>query len=245
MTSVAFVHLPDGRTDRALHGLFVRHSRPISGEHEDRNVPQRLCSGCRRVEEFTRGTFRFSGQHRSTRQSTPRRCRPAAAQRGGDTRALYMALSKGSRLLVEALGLHRTLRRLGMMEDAGTWDHDQERAVDFLVGACLRPRMDSVAKVRGFDEESWLYGEEADLRQRLTARGWHVFFTPAALATHVGGASSNISRARLRNPYSGQQRFLRKHRTPISWPFARVALLIGSAARGRWGGFRVALGLQV
>lgn len=148
---------------------------------------------------------------------------------------------RAGRLLLEAFMLHRPLRRLGLLEDLGTWAHDEERAVDFLIGACLLLRAEALAEVGGFDERFWLYGEEADLQRRLAARGWHVVFTPAATATHVGSASSAVSATRLRHFYRGQKRFLTKHGGPLAWPAARLALLIGSLLRGRWSAARVAL----
>lgn len=148
---------------------------------------------------------------------------------------------RGRQLLLEAVGLHRPLRRLRLMEDLGTWHHDEERCVDFLIGACLLLRANALAEVGGFDEDFWLYGEEADLQRRMAARGWNVVFTPAAVATHVGAASSAASFVRLRHFYAGQKRFLRKHGTPLSWPCARLALLVGSLLRGRWDAARVAL----
>ena len=71
--------------------------------------------------------------------------------------------------------------------------------------------------------------------------GWQVTSTPAALATHVGAASSGASVVRLRNFYGGQRRFLKKHGTPLAWPSARVALVIGSLLRRQWSRARVAL----
>jgi GT2 family glycosyltransferase/glycosyltransferase involved in cell wall biosynthesis len=139
----------------------------------------------------------------------------------------------GARLLLEAFGLHRPLRRVGLLEDFGIWRHDCERAVDFLVGACLLVRWDALSEVGGFDEDFWLYGEEADLQRRMATRGWEVIFTPDAGVTHVGSASSAQSSTRLRQFYSGQRRFLQKHGGRSSWLVARVALLTGSLLRGR------------
>jgi len=145
------------------------------------------------------------------------------------------------RLLVEAVALHRPLARLGVIEDLRLWGHDEERAVDFLIGACLLLRREALAEVGGFDESFWLYGEEADLCRRLKRRGWEVVLVPGAAATHVGGASSGGSTERLRHFYRGQKRFLRKHGGFGAWPLARLALLIGSGLRGRFGIARVAL----
>ena len=116
--------------------------------------------------------------------------------------------------------------------------------MDFLVGACMLMRAGAVAEVGGFDERFWLYGEEADLQRRLAARGWTAVFTPTALATHVGGASSEDSLPRLRHFYAGQRMFLRKHGGFLAWPIARLALLVGSLLRRRRAGVQVALERQ-
>ena len=136
---------------------------------------------------------------------------------------------------MEAIGLHRILRKTPVYEDLGTWPHDSERDVDFLIGACLLLRADALLEVGGFDDEAfWFYGEEADLQQRLATRGWSVVFTPRAQATHVGGASAMESSQRLRHFYGGQMNFLRKHRGRSAWPLARLSLLVGSVLRRRW-----------
>jgi teichuronic acid biosynthesis glycosyltransferase TuaH len=151
---------------------------------------------------------------------------------------------QAGRLLLEAFGLHRPLRRLGLIEDLGTWGHDEERTVDFLIGACLLLRSDALQEVGGFDESFWLYAEEADLQRRLASCGWQVLFTPAAATTHVGSASSDASVVRMRHFYTGQMRFLTKHGSRLSWPVARLALLIGSLLRGRWSIARLAIDLK-
>lgn len=151
---------------------------------------------------------------------------------------------RAPRILLEAFALHRPLRRLGLLEDFGVWDHDEERAVDFLIGACLLLRAEALVEVQGFDEGFWLYGEEADLQRRLTARGWAIIFTPAAVATHVGSASSRDNIPRLRHFYAGQKRFLEKHGRRGAWPVARFALVLGSALRRRWSAARVGVELS-
>jgi GT2 family glycosyltransferase/glycosyltransferase involved in cell wall biosynthesis len=146
-----------------------------------------------------------------------------------------------ARYLLEAFGLHRILRRSHFYEDLGIWKHDEERSVDFVIGACLLLRIDALRQVGGFDERFWLYGEETDLQRRLAARGWSVIFCPTAQAVHIGGASQMAASLRLRHFYSAQRRFLRKHVGLGAWPIARLALVAGSCLRGRWRAAWVAL----
>jgi GT2 family glycosyltransferase/glycosyltransferase involved in cell wall biosynthesis len=145
------------------------------------------------------------------------------------------------RLLIEATGLHRILRRTPFYEDLGIWDHRSERAVDFLSGACLLLRQGPLEEAGGFDERFYVYGEETDLQRRLHTRGWSVFLAPTASVTHIGGASATTPKNRLSQFYGAQLSFLRKHRGVGAVAAARFALLVGSLLRGRWQVARLAL----
>ena len=147
------------------------------------------------------------------------------------------------RLLIEAFGAHRLLHRLRLLEDFGRWAHDDERSVDFLIGACLLLRAEMLTQVGGFDESFWLYGEEADLQRRARSYGWSGILAPEATVTHLGGASSASPDTRLRHLYAGQRRFLLKHGARGSWPVARFALLAAAVLRGHWPAARAAVRL--
>jgi hypothetical protein len=147
------------------------------------------------------------------------------------------------RLLLEAFGVHRLLHRFHALEDLGQWAHDEERSVEFLVGACLLLRVEMLTDVGGFDEAFWLYGEEADLQRRARSHGWSAVLAPAATVTHLGGASSTASYTRLRHLYAGQKLFLRKHGAPGSWLVGRFAVLAAALLRGQWTAARAAVGL--
>src|SRR4051794_40046247 len=71
---------------------------------------------------------------------------------------------------------------------AGSFRHDAERQVEWVMGAALLARKAAVAEVGGLDEDFFLFSEEVDLAYRLRQAGWETWFTPAAEVTHVGGA---------------------------------------------------------
>jgi hypothetical protein len=146
-----------------------------------------------------------------------------------------------ARLFIEAFGLHRILRRTRFYEDLGTWAHDEERAVDFVIGACLLLRAEALGEAGGFDETFWLYGEETDLQRRMYDRGWSVVFADQAEVTHVGGASPMDSSIRLRHFHAAQMNFLFRHRGLGAVIAARAALAAGSVLRGRWKAARIAV----
>jgi GT2 family glycosyltransferase len=67
--------------------------------------------------------------------------------------------------------------------------------VDWLSGACVLARRDTLADIGGFDERYFLYWEDADICRRLRTRGAHVRYVPSATAVHRVGHSSRTARA--------------------------------------------------
>lgn len=92
-------------------------------------------------------------------------------------------------------------------------DRDERaRVVDWVGGACMLARRDALNDVGGFDEGYVLYGEEMDLCYALRRAAWQVWYEPAALVIHHGGASTaRLAEAREARLYRGRVRFFRKH----------------------------------
>ncbi len=74
------------------------------------------------------------------------------------------------------------------MED---WDVQTPRRVEVIKGACFLVRREALDKVGLLDERYHMYTEEVDLCYRLSEEGWQLWYVPAAVVTHFGGASSN------------------------------------------------------
>ena len=66
--------------------------------------------------------------------------------------------------------------------------------VDWVSGACMLLRGQAFREVGGFDEDYFLYWEDADLCRRLGGKGWRVAYEPAAVVHHVTGASGTTER---------------------------------------------------
>jgi GT2 family glycosyltransferase len=75
---------------------------------------------------------------------------------------------------------------------------DAVRSGEFLQGAVLLLRREAVEAVGGFDERFFMYGEDADLCERLAAAGWRVELCADASFVHVGGGSSGGQGGRMR-----------------------------------------------
>jgi N-acetylglucosaminyl-diphospho-decaprenol L-rhamnosyltransferase len=60
----------------------------------------------------------------------------------------------------------------------------------FVSGACFAMGREAFQELGGFDEQYFMYFEDADLCRRATARGMAIRYVPSAVVTHVRGAST-------------------------------------------------------
>jgi N-acetylglucosaminyl-diphospho-decaprenol L-rhamnosyltransferase len=107
-------------------------------------------------------------------------------------------LSPGA-LAVWAALPKRVSRAYGLWRRAtGHRSGDRVRSGEFLQGAALLLRREAFDAVGGFDEDFFMYGEDADICSRLRAAGWAVELCPDATFLHVGGGSSAGAGPRMR-----------------------------------------------
>ena len=113
---------------------------------------------------------------------------------------------------------------------AGGFDHDVERDVEVVMGACMLLRREAIEQVGDCDEDYFLFSEETDWCFRFREAGWQVVFFPGAECVHVRGASHSgrLYRENLR----GHLLFLSKHRGPKVAERARRLLLVSLRLRG-------------
>lgn len=88
------------------------------------------------------------------------------------------------------------------------------RPVGWVTGAALFIRRDLFIAVGGFDEEMFMFFEDADLCARVRAQDKEVIFDPSITITHVKGGSSGGNRsAAVGAAYrASQRRYYAKHR---------------------------------
>jgi N-acetylglucosaminyl-diphospho-decaprenol L-rhamnosyltransferase len=113
---------------------------------------------------------------------------------------------------------------------AGGFDHDEEREVEVVMGACMLVRREAVERVGYCDEEYFLFSEETDWCFRFREAGWKVVFFPGAECFHIRGAAhgGRLYRENLR----GHLLFLEKHHGPRTAERARRLLLTAVRLRG-------------
>jgi hypothetical protein len=97
------------------------------------------------------------------------------------------------------------------------WPHDEERDVDWAVGAALLLRRLALADIGPLDDSLFMYAEDLDWCWRARDAGWEIWFTPSAVVRHVG----NVSGAqRYGDQRSGAwiNNSVRVYRKHAAWP---------------------------
>ena len=100
----------------------------------------------------------------------------------------------GRTTLLRKLSPFLPIAKRNIVVDEALRGGEESVIVDWLSGACMLARRDALDAVEGFDEQFFLYWEDADLCRRLRARGYHVRYVPGATAIHRVGQSSRTAR---------------------------------------------------
>jgi GT2 family glycosyltransferase len=119
-------------------------------------------------------------------------------------------------LFARAVGLTMLFPRSELLnpEPYGDWQRDSVREVDIVTGCLLlidRPLWDELG---GFDERYFMYGEEADLCRRASARGAAPVMTPEATIVHYGSASDTGNKASA--VAAARITLIREHWSPLT-----------------------------
>ncbi|MDD5567241.1 MAG: glycosyltransferase family 2 protein [Patescibacteria group bacterium] len=77
-------------------------------------------------------------------------------------------------------GPKKVLREHLMLE----WDHRENRAVDWMIGACFIVRAETVEKIGLLDERFFLYLEDVDWCRRFWQAGYKVYYVADAEMVH-------------------------------------------------------------
>lgn len=117
-----------------------------------------------------------------------------------------------------------------------------ERPVGWLSGSCLLLRRTAFTQIGGFDERYFMYMEDVDLGDRLTAAGWQNVYVPSAEIVHDKGHAAGRDPAKnLAAHHRSTYTFLAdRHpgwwQAPLRWTIrgalaARAALVVGNSRR--------------
>lgn len=123
--------------------------------------------------------------------------------------------------------------RLFSARELGYWDHAQSRDVQCLSGACILLPRELDARLKGFDEAHFMYGEDVDLCLRIGRAGYRVRYLASETIYHHEGAGSR-KRGRDFAPIrqrAANYRVLARNGSKARALRYRIAVLAGSGAR--------------
>lgn len=106
--------------------------------------------------------------------------------------------------------------KLGVMSrwlDRRSVPGGEPRRCDWVSGACMAIRRETLDAVGPFDEGFFLYYEEVDFCARARQLGWACWYEPTARVVHYEGASTGIRVPRRRRPaywFASRRRFFVK-----------------------------------
>lgn len=115
------------------------------------------------------------------------------------------------------------------MED---WDHQTNREVQVIKGACLVVTREVLDRVGSFDPDYFMYTEEVDLCFRIHRAGWKLFWLPQSEIIHYGGQSTRQAAPRMfQSLYQTKILFFRKNYGHFSANLYKLILWITSVIR--------------
>ena len=112
------------------------------------------------------------------------------------------------------------------------WDHATVRDVDWVSGAALMIRRDSLDATSGFDEEFYIYCEDVDICYRVQQMKRRVTYLPDAVIYHIIGRSTTKVPARMTYAFHrSMYRFYKKHYRKNTSIFVRPMIIPGLILR--------------
>lgn len=94
--------------------------------------------------------------------------------------------------------------------------------VDWVSGGALFTRKNVFRLLHGFDENFFLYFEDADFCLRTKQAGHDIYLLPQTTLIHHGGKSSSSKEIQKNHFYASQEAYFKKHRPKWEYIFLRI-----------------------
>jgi GT2 family glycosyltransferase len=107
----------------------------------------------------------------------------------------------------------------------------QSKTLDWVTGAFMIMPSKLFKKLKGFDENIWMYAEELELCYRTKQLGYSVVYRHDPTLIHLGGSSSGGSRLGITQEVKNLIYFFKKHKPSWQLPFAKLLFISGSLLR--------------
>jgi len=110
-------------------------------------------------------------------------------------------------------------------------DQSRPTSVDWVSGACMIVRRDTLRDIGPLDERFFMYFEDADLCRRARAAGWLVYYLPHIEIVHQTGASSRSRPKAIWLLHKSAFLYHRKHGAQGPFGVYSAAVLAGLTIR--------------
>jgi len=110
-------------------------------------------------------------------------------------------------------------------------DQSHPTSVDWVSGACMVVRRETLQDIGPLDERFFMYFEDADLCRRARAAGWLVYYLPQVEIVHQTGASSRSRPKAIWLLHKSAFLYHRKHGTHGPFGVYSAVVLAGLALR--------------
>jgi N-acetylglucosaminyl-diphospho-decaprenol L-rhamnosyltransferase len=101
--------------------------------------------------------------------------------------------------------------------------------VDWIMGACMLVRADTIQDVGKMDEDYFFYSEETDWCFRIKKKNWKVWYLASAEIYHRGGGSTDRgSTAQLVRLYQGKLLYFQKNHGSLVTTLLRLGLALSN-----------------
>jgi GT2 family glycosyltransferase len=109
-------------------------------------------------------------------------------------------------------------------EGMGNWQRNTIRQVDIVTGCFLLLRKRDWQDLGGFNEDYFMYGEDADLCLRAAKRGLKCMICPDAEIIHYGGASEKVHADKMVRLFCAKSKLFTTHWNRIASKFGILTL---------------------
>lgn len=109
--------------------------------------------------------------------------------------------------------------------------YHKSRSLDWVTGAFTIIPKNLFEKLKGFDENIWMYAEELELCYRIKKEGFKVVYQNTPSIIHLGGSSSGGSRLGITQEIKNLLYFYKKHKPAWQLPIVKLLFITGSTLR--------------
>jgi len=129
--------------------------------------------------------------------------------------------------IYRSLGLDRLFPKIFKTHFMTEWDHKDSRVVDQIMGSFIVLRRDLFEKLKGYDDDFFVYYEDLDLAYRGFKLGYKNYYLAEAQVYHKGGGTSeNIKATRLAYILHSKLIYSKKHYSKLAYFLVFMATLV-------------------